>query len=157
MLKAWLLLLALLTVATGCGRTLYHYHRTVVGVDISGNVAGESPSGHLTLGYSRRLVIIMPPEIEDAMRTKRAHEQQVSLPNTIFCTQVRASLGGVNAFREVLATGEPAVGFAEIQAAGRPSDKKARNFVCPGYEVPETGTTGVPGTARKVEPSPVPR
>ncbi len=160
MLKACLLMVpALLILPTGCGRTLYHYHRTVVGLDISGNVAGDTPSGHLTLGYSRRLVILMPPEIEDVMREKPPEpgKQEVKLPSTIFCTQVRASLGGVNAFREVLATGTPAESYAKLLAAKRPNDDKLRNFVCPGYEILEADPNAATKDTKKAEPRAVPK
>src|SRR6266404_5105433 len=137
MLRTCSLLLTLVALCSGCGRNLYHYHRTVVGIDISGNVAGSTPSGHLVVGYSRRLVILMPPEVQDALEGKGTGSE---LPPTIFCTQVKASLGGVNAFREILATGDPAVGYAQLQAEARQglgADGKLRNFVCPGYEIPQ--------------------
>jgi len=113
---------------------LYHYHRTVIGVDISGNVSDSTPSGHLTLGYSRRLVIAMPKVVEEALKGEQGLEK---LPQTIFCTQVKASLGGVNVFREILATGDPADGYAQqLATSAEVVSMKNRNLVCPGLEVP---------------------
>lgn len=137
MLMARCFFLLLLGMVAGCtGRNLYHYHRTVIGVDISGNVAGDTPSGHLTLGYSRRLVIFMPPEIQEALQEK---SPTGNIPPTVFCTQVKASLGGVNAFREIIATGEPADSYAQQLVASMIAAPAAtnRNFVCPGLVIPE--------------------
>ena len=72
MLRIVGLLMVVVAFGAGCGRNLYHYHRTIVGVDISGNVAGDTPSGHLTLGYSRTLVVLMPPDIQKAIDPERA-------------------------------------------------------------------------------------
>jgi hypothetical protein len=158
MLKTLSILAAICGISAGCGRTLYHYHRTVVGVDISGNVAGDTPSGHLTLGYSRRLVVLMPPEIKDildakakAEATRQPMQLPAELPNTVFCTQVKASLGGVNSFREVLATGEPAYGYAQrlVALAAASSDDEYRNFVCPGLKIPKPSPNGVTPPATK--------
>jgi len=138
--------------AAACGnRNLYHYHRTVVGLDIAGNVSGDSPSGHLVLGYSRRLVVFLPPEVEKALESGQPADptEGVPLPATVFCTQVKASLGGVSAFREILATGPPAVQYAEqlaAEAAGV-TDWKDHNFVCPGFEMPRPDG-GAPESAR---------
>jgi hypothetical protein len=150
-----LILAVVCSMSAGCGRTLYHYHRTVVGVDISGNVAGDTPSGHLTLGYSRRLVVLMPPEIQEILNVeakKKAAgtpETQIraavnaDIPDTIFCTQVKASLGGVNSFREVLATGEPAYGYAQrlVAIAATSNDDEYGNFVCTGLKIPNPDAT----------------
>lgn len=135
MLKRVSGLVLLLVCMGGCSRNLYHYHRTVVGVDISGNVTGNAPSGHLTLGYSRRLVVVLPADIKDALAKPSTDE---SLPSTVFCTQVRASLGGVNVFREVLATGLPAQNYAMslVAASDGLNDWQYRNYVCPGFEIP---------------------
>jgi hypothetical protein len=170
MLRAACLLGMGLVAAAGCsGRSLYHYHRTVVGVDISGNVSESTPSGRLTLGYSRRLVAAMPDAIERAMEeasksqsattaatTSPAGGSQaqppvkplvVNLPPTVFCTQVKASLGGVNSFREILATGTPAEGYAQQLAEGAALvSPKDRNFVCPGLVI---STPERAGTERK--------
>jgi hypothetical protein len=117
--------------AVGCQPRLYHYHRTVIGLDIAGNVTGQSPSGHLTLGYSRRLVAVVPKEMNDK-------SDDVLLPSTVFCTQVKASLGGANSFREILGTGEPADEFATL-IANMPGaeDIRQRNLICPGLPIPE--------------------
>jgi hypothetical protein len=152
MLKDVGVLALLLVLAGGCERNLYHYHRTVIGVDISGNVAGNAPSGHLTLGYSRRLVLVLPDEIKDALKDatppddntqdkdKKATQRTTSesLPPTVFCTQVRASLGGVNSFREILATGTSAERYALslVAASNGVHDWAYRNYVCPGFEIP---------------------
>ena len=158
MLKTFLTLVAVCAMSAGCSRSLYHYHRTVVGVDISGNVAGDSPSGHLTLGYSRRLVVLMPPEMKeilDVEAKKKADGKpqaqinealRADIPDTIFCTQVKASLGGVNTFREVLATGDPAYGYAQhlVALAAGSNDDEFRNFVCPGLKIPHPGATVIP-------------
>lgn len=150
MLKPFSILAVVCAMSAGCGRTLYHYHRTVVGIDISGNVAGDTPSGHLTLGYSRRLVVLMPPEIQEILDAKAKAEatQQpmqfpAELPDTVFCTQVKASLGGVNSFREVLATGDPAYSYAQhlVALAAASSDEEYRNFVCPGLKIPQPDTS----------------
>jgi hypothetical protein len=154
MLKQFFFLAALCAISTGCGRNLYHYHRTVVGVDISGNVAGDTPSGHLTVGYSRRLVILMPPEMQGILDTKakvapgeelkadaKADGKRPAweLPSTVFCTQVKASLGGVNSFREILATGNPAENYADrlVKLVEKEGDTKYRNLVCPNFEIPK--------------------
>jgi hypothetical protein len=159
MLKTLGILTLICALSDGCSRSLYHYHRTVIGVDISGNVAGDTPSGHLTLGYSRRLVVLMPPEIKDILdiEAKKKAEKNLSqaqvnealradIPDTIFCTQVKASLGGVNTFREVLATGEPAYGYAQhlVALAAGSNDDKYRNFVCPGLEIPHPAAATIP-------------
>ena len=142
----------LLVLVAGCERKLYHYHRTVIGVDISGNVAGNAPSGHLTLGYSRRLVLVLPDEINDALTDSKPSDAKTpdkdmnaadrttseGLPPTVFCTQVRASLGGVNSFREILATGKSAEHYAMglVAASEGVVDWRYRNYVCPGFEIP---------------------
>jgi hypothetical protein len=152
MLKCVGVLAILLVLSAGCERKLYHYHRTVVGVDISGNVTGNAPSGHLTLGYSRRLVVVLPDGIKEALEESTpsdgktlAKDQaavhpppRASLPDTVFCTQVRASLGGVNSFREVFATGTSAEHYAlSLVAASEGLDGWLyRNYVCPGFEIP---------------------
>ena len=149
MLRAIGLLVAVLLAATACsGRSLYHYHRTVVGVDISGNVSDSTPSGRLTLGYSRRLVAAMPEAIQKAIEEagKKPADTPTAapvkpvvapLPQTVFCTQVKASLGGVSSFREILATGAPADRYAEqISEASQLVSPRDRNFVCPGLVIP---------------------
>lgn len=159
MLKILGILVLTCALSAGCSRSLYHYHRTVIGVDISGTVAGDTPSGHLTLGYSRRLVVLMPPEIKDILdieAQKKAEKNltpaqvnealRADIPNTIFCTQVKASLGGINTFREVLATGDPAYGYAQhlvVLAAGS-NDDEYRNFVCPGLKIPNPSAPALP-------------
>ena len=157
MLRILSILAMTCAMSAGCSRSLYHYHRTVVGVDISGNVAGDTPSGHLTLGYSRRLVVLMPPEIKEILdieaKKKAAGKSQAEInealkadiPDTIFCTQVKASLGGVNSFREVLATGDPAYGYAQhlVAVAAASNDDEYRNFVCPGLKIPPPPRTTV--------------
>lgn len=133
------------SVLAACGssqRNLYHYHRTVVGVDIAGNISGDTPSGHLTLGYSRRLIVFLPPEVQQALQSGQPTPTGVPLPSSVFCTQVKASLGGISAFREILATGHPAEDYAArlaTESAGL-TDWKDRNFVCPGFEIPAPDT-----------------
>jgi hypothetical protein len=169
----------LAAVAAGCAdRNLYHYHRTVVGMDIAGNVSGNSPSGHLVLGYSRRLIVFLPPEVQKALEESQKLAAQksrgtsedtvpveVPLPDSIFCTQVKASLGGISAFREILATGTPAKEYAEQLAAEADglTDWKNRNFICPGFVMPApaapvartpSSTATVPGNT---QPTAAPR
>ena len=156
MLKSTLGVLLAVLACAGCGRNFYHYHRTVIGIDIAGNVAGSSPRGHLIIGYSRRLVTALPQEAQDAL-SGQGGAGDTQLPSTVFCTQVRASLGGVNAFREVLATGAPAEQYAEAltEASAGISEYQYRNFVCPGFEIPaplaDTRTTATTDTVSKTK------
>jgi hypothetical protein len=122
------------------------------------NVDADTASEHLTLGYSRRLVVLMPPEIKEILdveakeRTAGNSPAEVNealradIPNTIFRTQVKASLGGVNTFREVLATGDPAYGYAQhlVALAAGSNNDEYRNFVCPGLKIPHPSTTVIP-------------
>ena len=122
------------------------------------NVVADTASEHLTLGYSRRLVVLMPPEIKEILDVEAKERAagnspaevnealRADIPNTIFRTQVKASLGGVNTFREVLATGEPAYGYAQhlVALAAGSNDDKYRNFVCPGLEIPHPAVPTIP-------------
>ncbi len=144
---------------TGCSsnRNLYHYHRTVVGLDIAGNVSGNSPSGHLILGYSRRLIVFLPPEVKEALATEQPDTTGgVPLPASVFCTQVKASLGGLNAFREILATGQPAVDYASQLAASATgiTEWKDHNFVCPGFKIPGPPSGSPPSAEPTAAPLP---
>jgi len=162
MLRCLFALSFTLVLLTGCAdRSLYHYHRTVVGVDIAGSVDGETPRGHVIVGYSRRLVVVVPPawELETAQSLQRKNELAAGqmaksptvddVPSTVFCTQVKASLGGLSVFREIMATGDPATRYAEFLVANAPAglNTSAKNSVCPDLEVPtatpttETGAT----------------
>ncbi len=159
-----------LVLLAGCAdRSLYHYHRTVVGVDIAGSVDGETPRGHVIVGYSRRLVVVVPPAWELETPESLQKKQQLlaagqaptqptteDVPSTVFCTQVKASLGGVSIFREVMATGNPATRYAEYLVANSPAGLhvSAKNAVCPDLEVPQkTGTTGKPASQEQAAPS----
>ena len=88
---------------------------------------------------------MMPPEIQRAIEAK-ARGQSVEIPDTVFCTQVKASLGGVNSFREVLATGQPAEGYAQrlVELAKAAGGDPYRNFVCPGFEIPKPSSDAGP-------------
>jgi len=139
---------------SGCGRQLYHYHRTIIGLDIAGNVNGNTPSGHLVLGYSRRLVVAFPNDklepqstqnqgqdlkAQDLKGQNSKGQDRESLPSTVFCTQVKGSLGGLSLFREILATGYSADAYASLMASeGSESSRPSRaNFVCPDMEIPK--------------------
>jgi hypothetical protein len=157
-------ILCLLLLLTGCssraGRFLYHYHRTVVGVDISGSLSQSNPSGHLALAYQRRFVVFLPPAVAEAF-VKAAEARQgpgvarvTELPPAVFCTQVKASLGGLNVFSEILATGDAAEEYAALLAASAPDGVgvKEENLICPGFVIPKQ--TVAPGPPAAVAAPP---
>ena len=132
----------------GCvDRHLYHYHRTVIGVDIAASIDGETPRGHLILGYARKLVVVVPPSWEltptesEKLRARSNQSPFDPIPSTVFCTQVKAGGRGVNLFREIMATGDPATNYAAYLVANGPAvpDASKQNFVCPdlAIEVPK--------------------
>jgi len=147
MLRTFLVMLLVCVALPGCGRQLYHYHRTIIGLDIAGNVNGNAPSGHLVLGYARRLIVLFPNEEElKKLAAKKQAQSQApapldgeNLPSTVFCTQVKGSLGGLSLFREILATGTAADNYASLMASeGSESSRPSRaNFVCPDIEIPK--------------------
>lgn len=122
MLRRLLSLVSLGIVLVGCTPTHFiHYHRTVIGIDSSAAMDGNG--GHLTVGYDRRLIAVVP----DAAGTRPTGQTQpggAGTPqpgtgtqakdamSTIFCTQLDASALGVGRFHETLATGSVATAYA---------------------------------------------
>jgi len=127
MLERFGLAMCVALLAAGCGGNnpyLAHYHRTVSGVDLSANVTDSTPSGHITLGYSRRLTIISPRELV----TGKDNE----VLSSVFCTEILANFAGASIFREVLATGDAAVSYASsTPPAVRIAGTELPNQVCP--------------------------
>ena len=94
---------------------LMHYQRTVIGFDAA--VATQEASGHLILGYDRRMVAVVPKTTLEG--------QAVDAMSIISCTSARTGFRTVD-FDERLATGEAAVNYAE----GLVTDPQGTSFSC---------------------------
>jgi hypothetical protein len=94
---------------------LMHYQRTVMGFDAA--VATQEASGHIILGYDRRMVSVVP-------KTTLSGKAQDAM-SIISCTKAKSGFTQVD-FDERLATGEAAVNYA----AGLKADPQSSSFSC---------------------------
>jgi hypothetical protein len=101
----------------GCEAThLYVAHSTVVGVD--GAMSSDSASGHLTVGYDRNFVTIVPKSVPIQPAGMGADTGQGSggpreAMAVLSCSEVQVSGIFLTGFSEYLATGKAGVDFAK--------------------------------------------
>jgi hypothetical protein len=96
---------------------LYIAHNTVIGLDAA--VSTEQTAGHLTIGYDRQFLALVPKSVPEAEGDAKSREAMAAL----VCSELKVDGIFLTAYNEKLATGDAAKRAAKVIASNpkRPS------------------------------------